>query len=253
MLVKNEVKVTLKEAHPLLRRAVSVLRLFEMRILIVEDQRKMAGFLKKGLSEAGYLAEVAESGSAAESLVAASSFDLIILDVMLPDQNGFDTARHLRADGFSGPILMLTALGGTKDKVHGLDAGADDYLTKPFAFDELLARVRALLRRKEAPAGTRLRFADLEMDIVARKVTREGKELSLTPKEFSLLEYFLRNPDRPLSRAVIAEHVWDVHFDSDSNVIDVYINMLRKKVDVPFGKKLIHTVVGAGYALRQEA
>lgn len=224
-----------------------------MRILVVEDQRKMAGFLKKGLTEASYSVDVAESGAAAEALVAENPYDLVILDVMLPDQNGFDTARHIRADGFAGPILMLTALGGTKDKVHGLDAGADDYLVKPFSFDELLARVRALLRRqKSSDLGSLLRFADLEMDLIARRVTRANQEITLTPKEFALLEYFLRNPNRPLSRTAIGEHVWDVHFDSESNVIDVYINLLRKKVDQPFGKKLIHTVIGAGYALKQE-
>jgi two-component system, OmpR family, copper resistance phosphate regulon response regulator CusR len=223
-----------------------------MRILVVEDQRKMSSFLKKGLTEAGYSVDIAETGTAAETQTADNEYDLIILDVMLPDQNGLDTARHLRRDGYEGPILMLTALGGTKDKVHGLDAGADDYLSKPFAFEELLARVRALLRRQGAGAQSQLRFGDLEMDLVTRRVSREGKEVSLTPKEFSLLEYFLRNPNRPLSRTSIAEHVWDVHFDSDSNVIDVYINLLRKKVDLPFKRRLIHTVVGVGYVLKQD-
>ena len=147
---------------------------------------------------------------------------------------------------------MLTALGGTKDKIHGLDAGADDYLTKPFSFDELLARVRALLRRQSTTSYSVLRFADLEMDLITRRVSRNNKELVLTGKEFALLEYFLRNPSRPLSRTAIGEHVWDIHFDSESNVIDVYINMLRKKVDHPFKKKLIHTVIGAGYVLKQE-
>jgi two-component system copper resistance phosphate regulon response regulator CusR len=193
-----------------------------MRLLVVEDQKKMAGFIKKGLTEAGYLVDLAETGQTAESLLAE--------------------------------ILMLTALSGTKDKVHGLDAGADDYLTKPFAFDELSARVRALLRRQGSSQGSQsvLTFADLEMNLVSRKVTRSGKDLSLTPKEFSLLSYFLRNPDRPISRTTISEHVWDIRFDSDSNVIDVYINMLRKKVDQPFEKKLIHTVVGVGYVLRED-
>jgi DNA-binding response OmpR family regulator len=223
-----------------------------VRILIVEDQRKMASFLRTGLSESGYAVDHAETGAAAESMVGENSYDLVLLDVMLPDQSGFDTARHLRKDGYGGPILMLTALAGTKDKVHGLDAGADDYLTKPFSFEELLARVRALLRRQGPGVGTTLRFSDLEMNLAGRRVFRNQKELSLTPKEFSLLEYFLRNPGRVISRIEISEHVWDTRFDSDSNVIDVYVNMLRKKVDQPFKKKLIHTVVGAGYALKED-
>ncbi|MBY0472520.1 response regulator transcription factor [bacterium] len=226
-----------------------------MRILVVEDEKKMSGFLKKGLLESGYSVDVAESGAAAEMLAAENPYDLIVLDVMLPDQNGLDTARHLRRDGYANPILMLTALAGTKDKVRGLDSGADDYLVKPFAFEELLARVRALLRRQSpgAQGGTSvLRFHDLEMDLISRRVSRQGKEVILTSKEFALLEFFMRNPERPLSRTAISEHVWDVHFDSDSNVIDVYVNMLRKKVDQPFDQKLIHTVVGVGYVLRPE-
>jgi DNA-binding response OmpR family regulator len=223
-----------------------------MRLLVVEDQKKMASFVKRGLAEAGYSVDVAETGASAESLASENTYDLIILDVMLPDQNGMDTARHLRRDGYGGPILMLTALAGTKDKVHGLDAGADDYLTKPFAFDELLARVRALLRRQGANVNSQLAFSDLEMNLITRKVARAGKDISLTAKEFALLEYFLRNPGRPVTRTSISEHVWDVHFDSDSNVIDVYINMLRKKVDAPFKKRLLHTVVGVGYVLKED-
>ncbi len=224
-----------------------------MRVLVVEDQKKMAGFLKRGLQEAGYTVEVAESGSAAEAIVADNHFDLVILDVMLPGQNGFDTARHLRADGFTEPIMMLTAVGSTKDKVNGLDAGADDYLTKPFEFVELLARVRALLRRKSpADKSSVLRYSDLEMDLATRRVTRAGRDIGLTTKEFSLLEYLLRNATKPLTRTSISEHVWDVHFDTESNVIDVYVNMLRKKVDAPFDSKLIHTVVGYGYVLKEE-
>jgi DNA-binding response OmpR family regulator len=222
-----------------------------MRLLVVEDQRKMASFIRKGLMEAGYSVDVAETGSAAEILAGENSYDLIVLDVMLPDQNGLDTARHPRRDGYAGPILMLTALAGTKDKVHGLDAGADDYLTKPFAFEELLARVRALLRRQSAAQTSVLKFQDLEMDLISRRVYRAGQEITLTAKEFSLLEYFLRHPNRPLSRSSIAEPVWDARFDSESNVIDVYINMLRKKVDQPFGSRLIHTVIGVGYVLKQ--
>ena len=223
-----------------------------MRILVVEDQKKMSGFLKRGLSEAGYAVDVAESGSAAEAFVQQNDYDLVTLDVMLPDQNGMDTARHMRREGYSGAIVMLTALNGTKDKVNGLDAGADDYLIKPFVFEELLARVRALLRRNASERTSHLRYADLEMDLATRKVTRQGETLLLTAKEFSLLELLLRNPERPLSRTHISEHVWDVHFDSESNVIDVYINMLRKKVDQPFDKKLIHTVVGVGYVLKDK-
>jgi DNA-binding response OmpR family regulator len=226
-----------------------------MRILVVEDQIKMANFLKKGLNEVGYAVDIAESGTSAESFMAQSEYDLVILDVMLPDQNGIDTARHLRRDGYDGPILMLTALSTTKDKILGLDAGADDYLTKPYSFDELLARVRALLRRKPSTTGaggnSLLQYADLELDLLHRKVRRAGQDLSLTTKEFALLEYLLRNAERPLGRVSIAEHVWDIHFDSESNVIDVYINMLRKKIDAPFSKKLIHTVVGVGYVLKE--
>lgn len=224
-----------------------------MRLLVVEDQKKMSNFIRRGLEEMGYGVDVAETGSAAESLAAAQDYDLILLDVMLPDQNGFDTARHMRQDGYGGPILMLTAMSSTKDKVNGLDAGADDYLTKPFAFEELAARVRALLRRQKNEVGSSLKFSDLEMDLVSRKVTRTGQDVTLTPKEFALLEYFLRNPNRPLSRTMISEHVWDIHFDTDSNVIDVYVNLLRKKVDQPFPKKLIHTVIGVGYVLKEES
>ncbi len=224
-----------------------------MRVLVVEDQRKMARFIQQGLGEAGYSVDLAETGQSAELLAAENEYDLVILDVMLPDQNGLDTARHLRNDGFEKPILMLTALSGTKDKVAGLDSGADDYLAKPFEFDELLARVRALLRRQTSGGvGSVLRFEDIEMDLVKRKAKRAGQEMTLTQKEFALLEYFLRNPDRPLTRTSIAEHVWDARFDSDSNVIDVYINMLRKKVDQPFPTKLIHTVVGVGYVLKRQ-
>lgn len=223
-----------------------------MRLLVVEDEKKMAAFLKKGLAEAGYSVDHAGTGASAEALAAENTYDCLVLDVMLPDQTGFDTAANLRKEGYSGPILFLSALSGTKDKVRGLDVGGDDYLTKPFSFDELLARVRALLRRQTDQKGTVIRFADLEMDLVKRRVKRGERLLELTTKEFSLLEFFMRNPNKPLSRTSIAEHVWDVHFDSDSNVIDVYINMLRKKLVQADEKKLIHTIVGVGYVLRED-
>ena len=222
-----------------------------MRILVVEDQPKMSSFIKKGLTSQGYIVDTSETGMGAESMVVENPYDLIVLDVNLPDQNGLDTARHLRSDGYKGPILMLTALSSTKDKIHGLDAGADDYLTKPFDFEELLARVRALLRRNQGTGTTKLRFADLEIDLVQRRAFREQKEINLTQKEFSLLEYFLRHPNRPITRVEISEHVWDVNFDTNTNIVDVYINMLRKKVDAPFSKKLIHTMVGYGYILKE--
>lgn len=223
-----------------------------MRVLVVEDQEKMSGFIRKGLEAAGYSVDVAETGASAEALVSGNEYDIVILDVILPDQSGIDTARHMRRDGLAAPILMLTALSGTRDKVNGLDAGADDYLTKPFEFDELAARVRALLRRQSPLPGAKLHYGDIEMDLVQRRVARAGKAIALTTKEFALLEYFMRNPGRVLSRTAISEHVWDARFDTHSNVIDVYINLLRKKIDQPFERRLIQTVVGAGYVLRDK-
>lgn len=210
----------------------------------------MASFIKKGLVAQGYMVDISETGMGAESMIVETDYDLIVLDVNLPDQNGMDTARHLRRDGFRKPILMLTALSTTKDKIHGLDAGADDYLTKPFEFEELLARIRALLRRNHGNESSKLRFGDIELDLVQRRVVRAQTEVNLTAKEFSLLEYFMRNPGRPITRIEISEHVWDVNFDTNTNIIDVYINMLRKKVDSPFDKKMIHTMVGFGYILK---
>ncbi len=229
----------------------------KLRILVVEDQVKMIQLIKKGLVEVGYAVDTSETGEFAETLAAENEYDLVILDVMLGgSQNGMDTARHLRRDGFSGPILMLTALASTKDKVHGLDSGADDYLTKPYSFDELLARVRALLRRGQKGSGSSapsiLKYQDLELDLIQHQARRGDQNIFLTAKEYALLEYFLRHPERPLSRVQIAEHVWDVRFDIESNVIDVYVNLLRKKVDSPFPKKLIHTIVGVGYVLKED-
>ncbi|NUN92351.1 MAG: response regulator [Verrucomicrobiae bacterium] len=220
-----------------------------MRILVVEDQRKTAGFIRKGLAEHGHAVDLAGNGRDAESLARATDYDLILLDVLLPGQDGFEVCRNLRRLKVTAPILMLTALSSTEDKVRGLDSGADDYLAKPFAFDELLARVRALGRR---PRGTnpRLKVADLELDPATRKVVRAGKPIALTAREFALLEFLMQRAGQVVTRTAIAERVWDIHFDSESNVIDVYVNFLRKKVDREFAFPLIHTVVGAGYVLK---
>jgi len=224
-----------------------------MRVLVVEDQLKLSSFIQKGLEEAGFLVNVAATCSEAEQLSADHEFDCMVLDVMLPDGTGLDLVRTFRQHGYLKPILLLTALGGTQDKVNGLDSGADDYLTKPFAFDELLARLRALMRRPQmgASTGKTLSCLDLQMDLVERKISRGGQAIDLTQKEFSLLRYLLQHRNRPVSRTELLEHVWDVHFDQGSNVVDVYMNMLRKKVDHPFEKKLLHTVVGFGYVLKE--
>ncbi len=223
-----------------------------MRLLIVEDQEKMAEFLKKGLTDAGYSVDTADSFRTAKNLCPANAYDLLVLDVGLPDQSGLELAKYLRQQGYGNPILMLTAYSSVNDKVSGLDAGADDYLTKPFSFEELLARVRALLRRQApgASLNTLLKYSDIEMDLIQRKVKRNGAPIILTTKEFGLLEYFLRNAEKPLTRGQIAQNVWDLQFDSESNVIDVYVNFLRKKIDVAPHKKLIQTVVGVGYIFK---
>jgi heavy metal response regulator len=220
-----------------------------MRLLIIEDNPKIAGFIQQGLTEQGHAVDVAERGHDGEEMAASESYDAIILDIMLPDQDGVQVCKNLRRRKVKTPILMLTSLSTTADKVTGLDAGADDYLTKPFEFEELLARVRALLRRGQAQEASILRFEDIELDLMSRKVKRAGEKIKLTTKEFALLEYFMRNPNRVLSRTMIGEHVWDMNFDSDSNVIDVYVSMLRRKIDQDFDKSLIHTIVGSGYVL----
>lgn len=223
-----------------------------MRILVIEDEKKMSDFLKRGLSEAGYAVDTAASGGSADLMIAENPYDLLVLDVMLPDTNGFDLARQVRTNGFDHPILFLTAMGSTRDKIRGLDSGGDVYLTKPFAFDELLAHVRALMRRKGSSQISLLEFGGLRMDLLRREVRRDGQAIQLTPKEFNLLEYLLRNPERPISRTELTEHVWDIHFDPGSNIVDVYIKTLRKKLDSISEKKLIHTVVGVGYVLKTE-
>ena len=218
-----------------------------MRILIVEDNPKMAGAIQRGLREQGYAPDVCHTGFEGEDMGAADAYDLIILDLMLPDRDGVEVCRNLRRRCVDTPIIMLTALSSTEDKVAGLDAGADDYLPKPFEFEELMARVRALLRRGEASEGRYLTCNDLELDLYSRRAKRAGDEHELSNKEFALLEYLMRNPNRVLSRTQIAEKVWDMNFEPGSNVIDVYISSLRKKLDRRAETPLIHTIKGAGY------
>ncbi len=219
-------------------------------ILIVEDEKKVLALVKEGLIHSGYAAEGAESPEAARLLMKTHKFDLLILDVMLPGTSGTEFAREVRGSGWNGFILMLTALSTTSDKIAGLDSGADDYLTKPFEFEELLARIRALARRK-ADSKSRLQNGSLVMDLISREVSREGIRVELTTKEFSLLEFFMRHLDKVVDRNAIARQVWGTEFDPDSNVIDVYINHLRKKIDNPFPRKILKTVVGQGYVLQK--
>jgi heavy metal response regulator len=223
-----------------------------MKILVVEDEKKVAGFIKRGLEEDNYEVSVSHDGAEGLKLAMEDDFSLVVLDIMLPKKDGLAVVKELRAAGKQVPVLMLTARDTTDDIVSGLDAGSDDYLTKPFAFAELLARVRALVRRGELDRGAEIHFADLRLDPVAHKVWRSGVEIDLTSKEYGLLEYLMRNPNTVLSRAMIAEHVWDYAFDSFTNIIDVYVNYLRKKVDKDFPTKLIHTVRGQGYILREK-
>lgn len=221
-----------------------------VNILVIEDEKKVSALIQQGLQEVGYYVETADAPGIARQLLRAKKFDLIILDVMLPEMSGMDFAKELRVHGHSGFILMLTALSTTHDKIQGLDAGADDYLTKPFEFQELLARVRALMRRKSEDKA-QLRNGDLSMDLISRHVMRDGIRIELTTKEFSLLEFLMRNVDKVLDRNAIARQVWGADFDPDSNVIDVYVNHLRKKIDAPYPKKILKTVVGQGYILNR--
>lgn len=222
-----------------------------MRILVVEDERKVAGFIRQGLEEEGHRVEVAGDGAAALDLAAEGPpYDLIVLDLMLPVRDGFSVLEVLRGRGVRTPVLVLTARDSVGDKVAGLDRGADDYLTKPFAFEEFLARVRALLRRSGEPRPPILRVADLALDPATREVTRGGRRIALTAREYALLEYFMRNPGRVLTRPMIAEHVWGIDFDTETNIIDVYVGYLRKKIDAEGEPRLLHTVRGAGYALK---
>jgi heavy metal response regulator len=221
-----------------------------MRILIIEDEDKIAAFLKRGLKEEGYAVDAAADGEQGYFLASTQDYDLIILDLMLPGLDGLSLCRKLRAEGNEARILVLTARDKVGDKVQGLNAGADDYLTKPFAFEELLARVRAQFRKREARSPTKLQVADLTMDLLAHKVLRAGREIELTAREFALLEFLIRNVGIVVTRTMIAEHVWDVNFDTFTNVIDVYMSYLRDKIDRAFPVKLIQTVRGRGYVIK---
>jgi heavy metal response regulator len=222
-----------------------------MHVLVVEDEEKVASFLRRGLEAEGYAVEIARDGEIALSRAMADQYDAVILDVMLPKRDGFSVLRELRQRGSPVPVLLLTARSAVEDKVAALDTGADDYLTKPFDFAELLARLRALLRRGRAAAQTVLQLADLSLDPATRTVTRGSCRIDLTAREYALLELFLRNPGRVLSRAMIAQRVWGVSFDTFTNVIDVYVNYLRRKIDSGSEVKLLHTVRGAGYGMKE--
>ena len=225
-----------------------------MRLLLVEDEPKTLQSLRQGLEEQGWTVNTATDGEAGLRLASQQDYDVIVSDVTMPGLNGLDLCRKLRAAGLQTPILLLTALSETDDKVTGFEAGADDYLPKPFEFRDLLARIRALARRPGATLRSEnvLRFADVEQDFDSRTVRRAGRLINLTPREFALLEFFMRNPGRVLSKVEIAEKVWDVDFDTGTNVVEVYVNYLRNKVDKGFDQKLIHTQFGQGYVLREE-
>ncbi|MCF8244278.1 MAG: response regulator transcription factor [Saprospiraceae bacterium] len=225
-----------------------------MKVLIVEDEVKTVQSLKKGLEEHQMVVEFAHDGLSGKQIAEAGNFDVIISDVVMPKMSGFELVKHLRDAGVRTPILLLTAMGATDDKVIGFEAGADDYLVKPFEFKELLVRIRALARRgKEGILPkTILSFSDLEMNLDAKTCHRGGKKVDLTPKEFALMEYLIRNQGRVVSKVEIAEKVWDINFDTGTNVIEVYVSYLRNKLDRPFDKKLIHTIFGLGYVLKEE-
>jgi DNA-binding response OmpR family regulator len=226
----------------------------DRKILLVEDEQKIADTLKLGLSENGYLVDVAYDGNIGLKLYEQNSYNLVILDLNLPGINGYDLCKRIRVNNGSIPIVMLTALSSLDNKIEGYDAGADDYIIKPFEFKEMLMKIRVLLKRtmnQHLPVGTLLSAADLQMNVDSKEVKRGGKSINLTAKEFQLLEYLLRNKNRVVSRADIAISVWDIDFDTNTNVIDVYINYLRNKVDKPFDEKLIQTQVGMGYVLKE--
>jgi len=224
-----------------------------MRVLLVEDDGRVSSFIRRGLVEEGFAVDVSRDGRDAFHQAVHEPYDVIVLDVLIPFMDGFEVLSQIREQGCRVPVLILSAKDTVEDRVRGLNTGADDYLVKPFSFPELTARIRALLRRRSDLGQAPVRIGDLEMDLASRKVVRGGRRINLTPKEFSLLEYLVLNRGSVLTRTMIAEHVWDQHFDSFSNVIDVYIRYLRAKVDDPFPAKLIHTIRGVGYVLSEEA
>jgi two-component system OmpR family response regulator len=221
-----------------------------MRVLVVEDEVRMAALIRRGLEEDGYAVDIATTGPDGLWQAREFAYDAIVLDVMLPGADGFEVCRQLRESGRWSPILMLTARDGVDDRIRGLDVGADDYLTKPFSFGELAARVRALIRRGGVDRPTVLRVGELVLDPASRRAWRSEQELALSTKEFALLELFLRHPDQVLSRTTILEHVWDFAYDGVSNIIDQYVSYLRRKIDKPYGSELLETVRGSGYRLR---
>lgn len=225
-----------------------------MKILVVEDEPKLASFVKKGLEEQSCQVDVAYDGQMGRNMALSNSYDVIVLDVNLPKLNGFDVVQAIRQEKNQTPVLMLTAMGSVDDKLTGFESGADDYLVKPFEFRELMARLRALTKRstENGIQANVLKVADLELDLNEKVARRGNRRIELTAKEFGLLEYLMRNRGRVVSRIDIAEKVWDIHFDTGTNVIDVYVNFLRKKIDKDFSQKLIHTVIGMGYMLKDE-
>jgi heavy metal response regulator len=224
------------------------------KILIIEDEKKISALIRKGLEEERYSVDEAFDGESGEQMLAGNMYHLVILDIMLPKKDGLEVLNALRKSGNNLPVLMLTAKGTVEDRVKGLDTGADDYLVKPFAISELLARVRSLLRRKKESGtlSTTLSIGDLTLDLVSHKATRSGRVIDLTSKEFALLEYFIRNKNKTLNRSAITEHIWNYNFDTGTNIIDVYINHLRVKIDGGFPKKMIHTVRGVGYVMKDQ-
>ena len=224
-----------------------------MKILVVEDEPKTSAYLKRGLEENGFIVDVAETGEDGSNLAEAQPYDLVVLDVLLPGRDGWNVVTELRRRGIETPVLFLTARDAVRDRVKGFELGADDYLVKPFAFSELLARIRSLLRRGPVRQSTVLRLEDLEVDLARHRVQRAGRALDLTPKEFQLLSFLLQRSGEVVSRTLIAEQVWDINFDSDSNLVEVHMRRLRSKVDEPFAAKLIHTVRGVGYVLERRS